>query len=380
VHNVPMVRVLHVLEALEGGSARHVVDLTRSARGVDHEVVLPWKRVGAATDPLAARSMVAAGAVLHRLDMRRDPVRPANAASLLRLVGVIRQRRPDVVHAHSSIGGLLGRLAAAATRVPCVYTPHALTDVRAGLLVERALGPLTATLVAVSESERAHVLALGLVTPERVVVIPNGIEAEAPPRPLAPLDLRADLGLTADSLLVGSISRLVPQKAPDVLVAAWAEVGRAVPEAHFVLIGSGPLQDVFDDAVRRCGLSDRVHQYPLLPDAWAVLDQLEVFTLASRFEGAPYSLLEAIRAGVPIAATDVVGTRDVIDHRSTGLLAPSEDGPALGRLVVELLRDEELRATTTKAARERLLREFTVDAMANGLIAAYSHVTKAHPT
>ena len=368
----PPLRVLQVLEAIEGGTARHLVDVVRHTPGVEHIVVVPEQRVGGQTDRGAVPAMVAAGASIQLLDMRRDPVRPANALAVGRLIRLIRRTRPDVVHTHSSIGGLVGRLAAAACRVPRLYTPHAVTDVQAGIAVERVLGRITDVLIAVSPSERARVLDLGLVRPDRVRVVVNGIELD-PPQPAAqPPDLRDRFGIPPASPLVGSISRLVPQKAPEHLAAAWAEAARASPEAHFVLIGAGPLQEQFDAAIDRLDVRGRVHQLEQLPEAWSVLDQLTVFSLASRFEGAPYALLEAARAGAAIAATDVVGTRDFVEDGVTGVLAPVDDPAALGRRIGELLSDAQWRRNVVEAARKRLAREFDVNMMGERLAAIYA--------
>lgn len=364
--------IMHVLEALEGGTARHVVDLVRHATTCRHEIVTPLERVGGATDADARPAMAAAGATLHELAMRRDPIRAANAVALARLVGLVRARRPDVLHAHSSIAGLLARLAGAATGTPTVYTPHAVTENRAGILVERALGPVTAALIAVSRSEAERVASLRLVRRERVTVIENGIELVAIGAP--PLDLRAHFGLDPGTPLVGTISRLVPQKAPEDLVAAWAAVARRVPEARFVLVGSGPLQGAFDAAVERHQLAARVFQLPSLPGAARVLDQLQVFTLASRFEGAPYSLLEAMRAGTPIAATEVVGTIDLVDDHLSGLLAPAGEPEALGAAIVWLLTDEVLVERLVAGARAQLVRRFDVADMAARTAALYEQV------
>lgn len=369
-----MLRVLHVLEAIEGGTARHVVDLVRYATGVEHEVAIPRERRGGETDRLAAGAMAAAGARVHYVELRRDPVRFANAAGVAKLARLIHARRPHVVHAHSSVGGLVGRIAGAFCRTPRVYTPHGVTDIRSGVVAERVLGRITQRFIAVSPSERDHVLSLRLVTSDRLSTIVNGIEPHLPRHAGQPPDLRARFELAADAPIVGSVSRLVAQKAPEDLVAAWSHVASARPDVHFILIGAGVLQDRFDKAVDRLRLRDRVHQIRDLPGAPAVLDQFSVFTLASRFEGAPYSLLEAMRAGCPVAATDVVGTRDVIVPGVTGVLAPAGRPEALGRKIVHLLDDPGTASRLAVAAEDRVRREFGVARMGADTAALYEEV------
>jgi glycosyltransferase involved in cell wall biosynthesis len=363
--------VLHVMEALEGGTARHLVDVVTHATGTEHHVAIPARRVGGLTDELAAGRMRDAGATVHEVAMHRTPWSPANLTALRRLRALVREVRPAVVHGHSSIGGLLGRLAADPDRTPTVYTANGITTVRVGVAVERALRRRTTAFVATSTSEAEHAARLRLTRGVRVVVIPNGIELEPPP---APLDLREHLGLAPGTPLAGSISRLVPQKAPEDLVAAARTVVDAVPDAHVVVIGDGELADEYERAVDAASLRGRLHRIPALPDAGGVLDQLDVFLLASRFEGGPYAPLEAMRAGTPVVLTDVVGSRDAVEAGASGLLVPPGEPAALGAAVAGLLRDPEARARLGAAGQARVRERFDVRAAGAALAALYAEL------
>jgi len=366
-------RVLHVLEALEGGTSRHLIDVVTHATGSDHTVAVPPRRVGGETDEQALPRLRAAGVDLRLVRMHRTPWSPANAIALVRLRGLIGGVRPDVVHGHSSIGGLLARLAATGTGVPTVYTPNGITPVRAGLLVERALRRRTNVLVAVSASEAELALDRGLIGRREVVVIPNGIEVDLPP---APLDLRAHLGIDPATPLVGTIARLVPQKAPEDFVAACDILARFVPEVHFVMIGGGELETDVDAAVQRAGLGPRFSRIEALPGAAGVLGQLDVFALSSRFEGGPYSPLEAMRAGTPVVLTAVVGSRDTVEDGDSGLVVPPGDPLALAEAVAGLLRDPDRRRRMGRAGRARVAARFDVRMMGATLDALYDELRR----
>lgn len=367
-----MIRVLHVLEALEGGTARHLVDLVRHAEGVEHHAAVPAERTSGVTDRLAVDRIRAAGGTVHVVPMDRRPVRPGNVQAHRALRRLVLGTTAQVVHGHSSIGGALARAATVGTRVPVVYTPNGLATGRGALAVEHLLGRRTSALIAVSESEADLVRRLRLVDPRRLHVVPNGIELE-PPDPLQP-SLRARLGIDAATPLVGTVARLVPQKAPELFVQTCAAVAAVRPDARFVLVGDGPRRAALHRAVAAARLAERFHHVPELPGAAGALGELDVFVLHSRFEGGPYTVLEAMRAGVPVVVSDVVGNRDAVVAGVTGSLVPLGDVDATARAVLELLDDAASAAAIVDAARTRLAERFDVRRMGAETVAVYGAV------
>lgn len=375
----PPIKVLHVLEAVRGGTSRHVVDLVRSAPGVTHHVAAPVDKVaagsGAVVDQAAIPTLTDADAVVHPVGMRRSPVHPANILAAWRLRRLIREIDPEVVHGHSSVGGALARLSAVGLRIPVFYTPHGLMPNRAYRLIEKLLGRFTNTLVAVSPSEGSLAIEWGLVARDRVAVVPNGIDIAVPDGPC--LDIRLLAGIPSGAPLVGTVIRLVPQKAPELFVAVCAEVAKSRGDAHFLLIGLGPMQERVDKAVAECGLQGRWHQIPHLSQAADVLGQLDVFALLSAFEGGPYTPLESMRSGVPVVLTDVVGNRDVVESGVSGLVAPFGDVKALAEGIVSLLDDPTMAGLMALAARRRFEEKFDVRAMGAATTELYHRAARA---
>lgn len=350
----PTVRVVHVLEAVATGCTRHLVDLVGSTEGIEHVVVCPRERRGDVTDWAAFDALRSAGAEIVHVDMRRSTTSGTNVLAVARVARIVRRRRPDVVHGHSSIGGVVARLGALGAAARTVYTPHGLAPGRTATTVERLLRVGTDVLVAVSPSEAELVARLGLVPGERVRVVPNGIAVEAP----APASLRSVLGVDGDVPLVGFVGRLAAQKAPEVFVAAARRAAASVPGAVFVLVGDGPLAPRVDAVA-----APNVRRVPHLPGASAYLGDLDVLVQPSRYEGAPYVPLEAMRAGVPVVATDVTGNRDVVVDGSTGLLVPVDDPAALAEAIVRLLLDPDLRRALGAAGRRDQAERFDLAAM-----------------
>lgn len=320
----------------------------------------------------AVAEMSEHGATIHYVPMERDPVHLVNLSALARILRIVRRSGADVLHGHSAAGGALARLAAKPARVPVLYTPNGLADGRISRAAERALGTLTTRFVAVSESEARDAAVLGLCRPDRIVVIPNGIDVSAA---TGGPDLRDRLGLAPGTPLVGTIARLVHQKAPEQFVEICAGVAARRPDAHYLLIGAGPLQPQVDAEVGARRIGDRWHQIEFLPNASAVLDQLDVFVLASRFEGGPYTPLEAMRAGTPVVLSDVVGNRDSVENGVSGRVLPFGATADMAAAVAELLADSALRDAMSRAGRARLESRFDSRLMGQALAALYAELT-----
>ena len=367
-------RVLHVVEAIEGGLARHVAQVVQHVPA-EHHVALPSQRVGGFTDSTAVATMVAAGAHLHVTAMRRSPANVRNAAAVARVRALIRTVRPDLVHGHSSIGGAAARLAAVGTRVPRVYTPNGLLTSPGALAVERRLGRLTEAFVAVSETEAEVAERRALAPPDRIFVIPNGIELDDPGPPV--VDLRTRLGIDDSTPLVGTVSRLAHQKAPEVFVRACARVAAAFPDARFVLVGEGPLARLVATEIAAAELDGRMLHLRGVHGAPTLMRQLDVFVLASRYEGGPYAPLEAMRVGTPVVVTDVIGSRDTVENGRSGLVVSPDDPDALADAVGRLLADPALRCSLAEGGRARLAQRFDVRRMADRLGNLYQTLTTA---
>jgi len=352
-------RVMHVLEAVGGGTLRHIVDTIETVDNVEHHIVIPidLDKSGAVTPNSEATKIVSdAGAVIHRVSMLRNPIDPRNATGVIKLRQLIKKLDPVVIHGHSSVGGAFARVAAIGTGIPVVYTPNGVATNKAIVLVERALAPLTDRFVAVSESEGSRALHLGLASNDRLLVIRNGIDVTPVEDPY--FDLRALLELPSDVRIVGTVARLVEQKSPQDFVRICAKVHAAEPDVHFVLVGSGELQDEVDAEVEAAGIRPWFHQIRYLERASLAIAHFGVFVLPSLFEGAPYTPLEAMRACVPVVLTEVTGSADTVQHELSGLLYTFGDTTGMADGVLRLLSDPSYRDSVVAAATQRFHDQF----------------------
>ncbi len=368
-------RVLWVVEATGGGTARHVVDLASalSESGLELHLVYSPLRSDALWRQGRLR-LEAAGVSLYPLPMRPGP-HPADLPALYRLRGLLRRLGPfALVHGHSSKGGALARLLAALGGPPAVYTPHALATLRPGpsrpllVLAERALCRYTAVLVAVSPEEAAEARRLGC-PPSRVRLIPNGLDLERF-KPVPPREARRRLGLPAGLPVVGFLGRLSPQKDPHLLLRAFRRLVEVVPDALLALAGEGPLLPSLEGEVRRRGLASRVRFLGRVA-AEVALPAFDALALTSRYEGFPYVLLEALAAGVPVVATRVGGAALALGE--AGALVAPGDAETLARELARLLADPSLRRARARAAKARA-RRFSLSRMLAATQALYRRV------
>lgn len=287
-----------------------------------------------------------------------------------RVVRLVRDVRPDVLHAHLVHAALaarvLGRLAGA-RRV--VTTVHVVERRRLPLrqLLERLTARLDDRTTCVSEAVAAHARdALGVRAP---VVVENGIDlarfARAPEGRAA---ARATLGLHPDARVVGAVARLTAQKGLDDLLRAFARVAPDRPDALLVLVGEGEEAAALDALAAELGLSARVRRVGFRRDVPELLRALDVLAMPSRWEGFGLALVEGLAAGVPCVATAVDSLPGVMGD--AGLLVPPGDVPALGAALGRLLDEPDLRADLARRGPEQAKR-FDVRVMVAGYERVY---------
>ena len=243
------------------------------------------------------------------------------------------------MHASSSKAGVLGRLAAAATRVPIrIFTVHGWAfSAYSGLasrlyrVSDRLMAPLTTVTICVSEQELAAGLEAGTCRAERSVVIHNAVDVAAAPRS------RHDRPVPR----LIAVGRLKAPKDFLTLVRALARL----PEGGFeaLLVGDGPDRGEIEDEIRELGVEGRVQLAGERSDVPALLADSDVFVLSSRSEGLPVSVLEAMAAELPVVASNVGGLGELVVDGETGLLVPPGDPEALAEALGRLIEDRELR-------------------------------------
>jgi glycosyltransferase involved in cell wall biosynthesis len=362
--------VLQVLQPLDGGVAQHVLLLSLALRERG------W-RVEVAAPPACAvlPALEAAGVHVHRLPLRRSPG-AGDLRVLRRLRALERGGGYGVVHAHSSKAGAVARIALGARR-RVVYTPHCFAFAAGDFgplpqaayrLVEQALVPLTATIVAVSDWETQLARRVLRGAGSRLETIPNGV-----PLPASPPDPARELvEFAGGSPLALLVSKLRPQKDPLALVRAAAILReRGALAGKVAIVGDGELERRVREAIAARGLGEDVRWFPFGGASGPYLAAADLLVVPSLWESLPYAVLEAMAFGLPVLATAVGGVPEMVRDGATGRLVPPADEQALAGALAELLADAAARERMGRAARELVEQRFPLEAMVDRIEQLY---------
>jgi glycosyltransferase involved in cell wall biosynthesis len=290
---------------------------------------------------------------------------------------IVERRAPDVVATHNLKSHFLMRLSGLHRRHPWVAFHHGYTTtdlkMRAYNQLNRWSLPAAHRVVTVCEAF-AQVLAREGVSRERIIVQHNSISPEMTTSAADASEIRARLGIKEGERLLLAIGRLSREKAHVDLIAAFAEMRRAVPEinAKLLIVGDGPERGAIEEAARSSGLAERVHLTGHISDVTPYYRAADVFVLPSHSEGSPYVLLEAMTAGVAIVATAVGGVPEMVTHEETALLVAPRDPQAMAAGLARILMDAPLARRLTSNASIMVATRYSPERYVRSLFEIYS--------
>jgi len=292
------------------------------------------------------------------------------------LYQIIRAERPDVVHTHKSKAGAVGRVAAWLCGVPViVHTFHGhvlhgyFSEAKSKVfrLIERAMAALSHRIVAVSPKVKDDLIRHGVAGAEKIDVVYLGLDLGSFERSTRNAGgLRAELGLSRETPLIGLVARLVPIKNIPMFLEAAKRVLAARTDARFVVAGDGELKETLAALAANLGIAERVSFLGFRTDLERIYPDLDVLCLTSDNEGSPVSLIEGLASGCAAVSTDVGGVTDVLEGGRCGVLVPAGDAEALAGAVLELLKNPARRTKFGEAGRLSA-RRFSIERLVSDL-------------
>jgi glycosyltransferase involved in cell wall biosynthesis len=297
------------------------------------------------------------------------PIRPLQDWQALREIKtVLQELQPDLVATHSNKAGLLGRWAARSLGLPVVHTSHGFLFTgreksTAGLFyrfIEKVFASMGDRVIVVAESERQAADALKVIADEKMAVIHNGL-------PDIKENWQADPGAEPPGIVM--VARFAAPK--DHLTLLKALSGLKDLQWSLELVGDGSGRLEAEKLVEDLGIGDRVEFLGMRLDVQVVLARNQIFVLSSRREGFPLGILEAMRAGLPVVASDIGGVKEAVADGRSGLLFPPGSVEKLKQALAELLRGPELRRKMGAEGRRRYKQFFNLEQMVDKTLSLY---------
>lgn len=361
---MPRIKILHVIRPAAGGMKNHLVSLIKHA---SRELFEP---MAACPPGEMADELSALGIKVHRVPLTGELSLVNDLKAVLAIRKLLVRNGINIMHAHSSKAGLVGRLAARMAGTPAVFfTAHnsifyeSWPEWKKNLFAtaERLLANNTRHIIAVSGALRNELLEREKIHRQKVVTIYNGIDP-------APFNVRQDREETLRSLgiaggrVVGVVARLAPQKGVLYFIRAAARLSE-LQGVSFIVAGDGPLRVELEEEAANLGLKDKLFFLGYRGDVDKILGCLDLLVLPSLTEGLPLIILEAMAAARPVVATTVGGIPEAVLDGVNGLLVPPGDVDALALAVGKMLENRGLAQSLGEAGRRRVLEMFSLEEM-----------------
>jgi glycosyltransferase involved in cell wall biosynthesis len=397
-------RVVRIIDRLNiGGPAKHVVWLTAGLDPERFETVLIAGSVAQGEGDMSYFASAEGVKPLIIKEMSRE-LSPMDVLVVLKVLRHLLRIKPDVVHTHKSKAGAVGRVAAlfysliSLRRCRIVHTFHGhifhsyygRLKTRLFISIERLLARLcTDRIITISEQQRREILeTFHIGRPAQFRVIPLGIDFEEVVE--RPASLRAELGLSEEEVLIGSVGRLSEVKNHAMLLEAAAKLINQADSAgrrpRVVIIGDGPLRSELQELALRLGIAESVTFMGFRADALNLYADLDVVALTSLNEGTPLTLIEAMAVGRPVAATEVGGVIDILGKQSSvadgfaiwehGVSAASRDVVGFASALRFLIESPELRREMGWHGRSFARQQFSKKRLVNDIEELYCELTQ----
>jgi glycosyltransferase involved in cell wall biosynthesis len=326
-----MTKILHIITQSDfGGAQRYIFDLATNLDKSQYSVTV----AAGGNEELFTR-LKGSNLAVFKLKKLIRPISPiSDILAYFEIKKLIKELKPDVVHLNSSKAGVLGSLAAKKQKVPkIIYTAHGfvfnepLNPIIKWIykLVELSNAKRVDRIIAVSEYDKQTGIKAG-IDENKITTIHNGIDPNIPF--LSREESRSKLNIQSSKPVIGCIANFYYTKGLDVLIQAMSGI-----DAQLTIIGDGMLRTRLEQQIKKLNLSNKVFLAGPIPSASIYLKAFDLFALASRKEGLSYTILEATSANIPIVATRVGGTPEIIQDNINGYLADPENPNELAKKI-----------------------------------------------
>lgn len=305
--------------------------------------------------------------------------------SFLEIVRILRQAKPDLIHTHASKAGILGRWAALKLGIPCVHTIHgasfhygqSATAQRLYKSLERHAALATNKFISVAEAMTDQYVAARIAARDRFTTISSGFDVDPflnPPRP--PAEVRHELGLLPEHLVVGKVARLFHLKGHEFVIEAARPLIEQFPQVRFLLVGDGILREQYERRLEELGIREQFVFAGLVPPQRVpeLIHAMDIVVHTSLWEGLARVLPQSLIAGKPVVSFAIDGAAEVVVPGETGFLVPPQSTSELTDALALLASDSSLRERLGAEGRARFTDQFRHETMTQRIRQVYAEV------
>jgi len=387
-------KIIHIITRLDkGGSAENTLLTALGINKKKYEVIL----VKGPTYESRMSNKEHATISADLKEARLKGVRIVNLPFLLRRINPVYdllalfslyvfliKENPTIVHSHTSKAGLLGRLAAKLAGVPIiVHTPHGHVffgyfgplKTKIFILLEKLASRITDKIATLSNREKEDYILFKIAEEDKLSVICSGIGLNKFKESLLSekQNLKKELGIPENSLIVGTAGRLVPVKGPEFLIKAAKYIISKYPDTYFIFTGDGPLEQDLNRKAREMGISENIIFLGWRDDVAKIISIYDIFVLPSLNEGMGRVLAEAMALGKPIVASNTGGIPDLVIHGKNGFLVPPKNPKELAKYIQVLIEDKDKREKMSLKGKEMSL-NFSAEIMIEKIASLYKEL------
>lgn len=367
-------KLVIITEALGGGVRRHVLDLLMNLDTMKFDIYFLYgsSRIDSIMKS-SLKEIKNRGIELIEIDSFSNSIGLHDIKAFKNIYKEIKKICPDIVHCHSSKAGALGRIVAKLQNIKQIYyTPHAYVFQNPNIskkkkyiyiTVEKFLNKFATTkTINVSKGEKAIAIEKKIGNKNELNVIYNGISSEIKLDKTLINKTKAELNIDDSDIVIGNIARVDNQKDP----FAFIDVARRVCEnskVKFMFVGNGELLEECKILVSKYELEDKVIFTGFREDVDYIVEIFDIFFTTSLYEGMPYSLIEALRAGLPIVATNIIGNNEIVVDGKNGYLYEIGEYEKATNILNTLVKDREQMNYLGKNSLLKLYEQFDVHDM-----------------
>lgn len=348
-----------------GGAQVHVRDLAVALEKNGHKVLVLTGKQGIYNQALSKAKIDSTTCATLKPEI--SPLQDFQSFQFI--LKTILDFKPDLIAIHSSKTGILARLAGRFAKIPCIFTAHGwsfttgIPEPNRSIYewIEKIHAPLAQKIICVSEYDRQLGMKIG-IAPDRLVTIHNGVEDISP-------CLRANPSLE-NPVKILAVARFDRQKDHPSLIAAMSNIDNA----RLILVGDGPDELKIKQLVERYNMTEIVEFRGFCDNVTEIMAEAQIFVLSSNWEGLPCTIVEAMRAGLPIVASDVGGVSETIEDGKTGYLIPHKNVALMHQKLTQLVQNRQLRSEMGNLGRQKYEAQFTFTQMYAKTFETYQQV------